>query len=307
MGTELNGQTEENQKKNYEAKLHIQDLYERLQRDGAGRDQAWLQLLEAMKNYAAPAVWEILNKGPFRTKTHFEDIVSAAAEVLYRGKAFTGYQKRLEIDPQCMFSDYCRGIYKHKALDYVNALISRQEVNIEDYPHIQESAAFPEMEEDALERLVKYYVDAVMQSGEDPFRIMFLCYSKILPVILDETRCTSADTWAWKHMQGKTLAELSDTFVKVFNSTMNRVRIELSPEYLAELAKPYRNREGVHITMAEAVLTDEFTKSYTKNWVVRMNARVIKAAVKNIIHSGDEEVMELTMQYTRGKYGMQSV
>ena len=91
----------------------------------------------------------------------------------------------------------------------------------------------------AGEVLIDYYAKAVMNSDANPFHIIFLCYSKMLPVVLGETRCNSADGWAWEHMQGKTMFRLSDLFVRMFNSAVRLIRVTFGKPYYDKLEKPF--------------------------------------------------------------------
>lgn len=297
---------EERRRKRMEAKRRIQDLYEAVSQNFKGRGEQWLQMAEALEAYSAPAVWAVLNKSPFASMTSFEAITGMAREALYGEKIFESYRRMLEKNPDCMFSDYCRGIYRHKALDYVNELTVRKklEENIDDQPIAGRDTEFPDSEPDAGERFIKCYVDAAVDSDANPFHIIFWCYSKILPVILMETNCTSADTWAWKRMQDQSMTELSDNFRKIFNSTMRVVRMAWSRQYCERLAEPYTNCHGEEVVLGQAVLTDEFTQSNAKNWVTRMNKRAIKRAVEKILLSRDEELMQLAMRYTQDKYSI---
>lgn len=299
---------EERRRKRIEAKKWIQGLYEEVSLDFREKSQQWLQMAEALEIYAAPAVWAVLNKSPFGTRSSFEAIAGITREALYSEKVFEGYRKMLESNPDCMFSDYCRGIYRHKALDYISQLAVRaqMEQSIEDtvLPAADGEELFQRFELSEKERFLKYYVDAVTHSDANPFHIILLCYSKILPVILQLTNCDSADTWAWGHMQGKAMQQLSDEFIIVFNSTMRAIRIEWGEAYQQALKGAYTNCRGIEIKLAQAVLTDEFTQSNTKNWVARTNVKIRKQIIKEILRSKDEDMIEMAMRYTQTKYSV---
>lgn len=299
---------EERRRKRLEAKKRIQRLYEEVAFDFREKSQQWLQMAEELEAYAAPAVWAVLNKSPFATRSSFEAIAGMTREALYGEKVFAGYRKMLESNPDCMFSDYCRGIYRHKALDYINRLAvrSQMEQSMDEAAMVMadNEEMFRGKELDEKERFLKFYVDAVTDSDANPFHIILLCYSKILPVILQLTNCDSADTWAWIHMQSKAMQQLSDEFIIVFNSTMRVIRARWGEAYQSALAEPYMNCHDEEVTLAQAVLTDEFTQSSTKNWVARTNVKIRKQIIKDILRSKDEELVELAMRYTQTKYSV---
>lgn len=299
---------EERRQKRLEAKMRIQALYEDVSNNFQEKSSEWLQMVEELEAYAAPAVWAVLNKSPFNTATSYEAITEMAREAMYGEKVFAGYRKMLAGNPDCMFSDYCRGIYRHKALNYMDKMINRarMEKDIDRLPlaMTDENEMFGGLELSEAERFLKYYVDAVTASDANPFHIILLCYSKILPVILHLTNCDSADKWAWSHMQDKTMGVLSDEFVRVFNSTMRAIRVRWGEAHRRALAEPYTNRMGRVMPLSEVVLTDEFEQSYTKNWVARTNARLRKQIVTKILREKDEDLIQLAMRYTQEKYSV---
>lgn len=106
-----------------------------------------------------------------------------------------------------MFSDYARGMYQKKAFDHIKKRKRNSEVDpVPEDIYIENG--YNNQIPSAGEVLIDYYAKAVMNSDANPFHIIFLCYSKMLPVVLGETRCNSADGWAWEHMQGKTMFRL---------------------------------------------------------------------------------------------------
>lgn len=299
---------EERRQKRMEAKRRIQALYEVVSINFQEKSSEWLQMIEELEAYAAPAIWAVLNKSAFNTATAYEAITETAREAMYSEKVFAGYKKMLADNPDCMFSDYCRGIYRHKALNYLEKMINRSkmEKDIDQLPlaAADENEMFVGLELSEAERFLKYYVDAVTTSDANPFHIILLCYSKILPVILHLTNCDSADKWAWAHMQHKNMGALSDEFVRVFNSTMRAIRVKWGEAYCKALTEPYTDRSGHVAPLAEVVLTDEFEQSYTKNWVARTNARLRKQIVARVLREKDEDLMQLAMRYTQGKYNV---
>lgn len=300
---------EERRQKRHEAKLRIQALYEDVSIGFREKSHQWLKMVEELEAYAAPAVWAVLNNSAFASRTSFEAIAGITREALYSDKVFEGYRKMLESNAECMFSDYCRGIYRHKALDYIRALAVRAQMEGTLEPgvepgHVGSEDTFDRFELSEKERFLKYYVDALTASDANPFHIILLCYSKIVPVILQLTNCDSADTWAWTYMQGKPMQRLSDEFIIVFNSTMRVIRASWGEAYLAALEEPYTDCHGNETKLAEAVLTDEFTQSNTKNWVARTNVKIKKQIIKDILRSKDEDLVELTMRYTQEKYSV---
>ena len=299
---------EERRQKRLEAKMRIQALYEEVSKDFQKKSSEWLRMVEELEAYAAPAVWAVLNKSAFNTATSYEAVTETAREAIYGEKVFEGYRRMLVSNPDCMFSDYCRGIYRHKALNYLDKMITRarMEKDIDQLPLgvTDENEMFGGLELSEAERFLKYYVDAVMASDANPFHIIMLCYSKILPVILHLTNCDSADKWAWAHMQDKTMGLLSEEFVQVFNSTMRAIRASWGENYKKALEEPYTNRAGNVVPLSEAILTDEFKQSNTKNWVARINARLRKQIVARILNEKDEDMIQLAMRYTQKKYSI---
>lgn len=320
----------ENGQKRMEAKLRIQALYEAVSQDSGGTDEQWQKLVEELKAYSRPIVQSVLDKSPFRSKMDFEEVMSMVWMDFF-GKNISGnYRKSLEKRPDGMFADYFCGACSNKAKDYIGR--NKKEILVED-PGLQQPGSgkasvpkrhpgrvqipdIPLEEADVTERFIQYYLEGGLCSKANPFHIIFWCYSKILPVILFETNCTSADTWAWEQMLDRTMTELSDHFRRIFNNTMRVVRMEWSRQYIEQLDEPYKathkqgetvqelsngnGNEGT-IRLGDVVLTDEFTQKNAKNWVSRMHERAIKKAVTAILRSGDEEVIEMAMCYTRGK------
>lgn len=308
---------EENRRKRREKKQQIQKLYEKISPDFKGNEEQWQELLKALDQYSYPAVEAVLQNTPYeKNATSINDIISETHAAVYSGKVFIGYRRMLENNPECMFADYCRGIYRHKALDYVireiknmnNPLYAadkgdgnRKRSGSGGWVLVRPVHDLSDRELSAEERFIQYYVDAGAQSSTNPFHIIFWCYSKILSVILGQTGCNSADTWAWEQMQSRTMNELSDGFVKLFNSTMRAVRIKWGPEYLKRLAEPYKDRPE---TMGEIVLTNEFTQQNAKNWVARMHEKVIKKTGEMIYRSHDVELIQMAEYHFQKKTGV---
>lgn len=300
---------EERRRKRMAAKQRIQALYMSVSENFREKGEEWQQMAEELEAYAAPAVWAILKRSPFATRDSFETIAGAAREALYGERVFDGYRRMMVRTPGLMFSDYCRGIYRHKAMDFVEKmkLRTQQEMNIDDAPPVivsGEENMIAALELSEAENFLKYYVDAVMNSDANPFQIMLLCYSKILPVALHLTNCDSADTWAWEHMQGRTMQELSEEFVQVFNSTMRAIRVEWGAAHWQALAQPYVDDRGRQMLVADVVLTEAFTQSNTKNWVARTNVRIRKHIVERILREKDEDMIRLAMRYTRSRFSV---
>lgn len=112
-------------------------------------------------------------------------------------------------------------MYQKKAFDHIKKRKRNSEVDpVPEDIYIENG--YNNQIPSAGEVLIDYYAKAVMNSDANPFHIIFLCYSKMLPVVLGETRCNSADGWAGAYGR-KDDVRLSDLFVRMFNSAVRMI------------------------------------------------------------------------------------
>ena len=286
-------------------KKRIQDIYDEMAGDYHGTQVLWSQLVEAMDAYARPAVIARLQRTQFHKDEDVETVCSMAHEALYREKTFTGYRRRVMKDPDTMFADYCRKIYVHKTIDYMaeRLRIAGSTVDIDDEEHGPVLGTVTPFYEglSAGELFLKYYVDEVTGGKDNRFHAVMLCYSKILPVILDLTGCGASDKWAWQVMQKTSMNDLSLNFIDIFNATMLHLRAAWGEYHNKAMQKEYKSRSGKRIPMSQVILTDEFTKDNTKNWVSRLNTSVMDRCVKRIMAENDEDLMLLVAMHKRSE------
>ncbi len=295
-------QEQRRQKRRLEKK-HIQEIYDQMGGDYHGTQVLWTQLVEALDAYVRPAVIARLQRTQFHKDEDVETVCSMAHEALYREKTFTGYRRRLMTDPDTMFADYCRKIYVHKAIDYMaeRLRIAGTTVDIDDDERGPVLGTVTNFYEglSSGEIFLKYYVDEVTGGRDNRFHAVMLCYSKILPVILDLTGCGASDKWAWQVMQNTDMQDLSLNFIDLFNATMMNLRASWGEFHEKAMKKDYKTRSGRRVPMAQVVLTDEFTKENTKNWVSRLNTSVMDRCVRRIMAENNEDLLMLVAMHKR--------
>ena len=288
----------ERRKQRKKKKVQIQELYKQnVKQFDIGSDQYGC-LLMAIEEYSAPAIWAILKNSSFSQKEDFEEVIqSGREEFLKKGKrTFDNYAKKSGDSEKWMFADYARQVYRHRAWDYIKK--RKKEKDADPVPgDVYIESAFDNHILSAGEMLIDYYIKAIMNSDGDVFQIIFLCYSKILPVMLGETHCTSADSWAWEHMQDQTMFWLSDNFVKYFNSITRAVKVAFGQAYLRKLEEPYTDKKNnrKYEKLGEVVLTDIFEKGKTKNWGARLNKKILTEVVTEIMNGAeyDTELIQI--------------
>ena len=297
---------EKNRQRRRLMKQKIQEIYQQLEADNGDREILWAELITLLDDYAKPAVLAKLSNTPYCGNEDIEDVFGTAHEAISMDKVFVNYAAMKASDPEVMFADYCRAIYKFKALDYIEErskvpTVSDPddylEVAVEHNPNMIPGAAENSGEPAAREWVIKYYVDEVTSCDEDRFQIMKLCYSRILPVILEMTNCESSDKWAWKQMDGKDMQLLSELFVDMFNATMDRIRTEWSDIHWQMLEEPFITRDGRTLPVREVVLTKEYTKENTKNWVPRLHDRIMVRILPKICSLDDEVMAQMVSNY----------
>ena len=301
---------EKNRQRRRLMKQKIQEVYQQLLDAGREDEALWAELVTLLDDYAKPAVLAQLSKTPFNKSEDLEDVFGIAHEALSMDKVFTNYAAMKTSDPEAMFADYCRAIYKFKALDYIEERSKIPTVSDpDDYLDIAVESnpdRIPGSDEHlgeltGIEWVIKYYVDEVTACDEDRFQIMKLCYSRILPVILDMTGCESSDKWAWKQMDGKNMQLLSRLFEDTFNATMDHVRASWSDIHWQMLEAPFITRDGRSIPVREVILTEEFTKENTKNWVPRLHDRIMTRIISKFSDLNDEVMAQMVTNYMMRK------
>ena len=80
---------------------------------------------------------------------------------------------------------------------------------------------------------------------------------------------------------------------------MRVIRIEWGPDYMEKLNAPDQKDRPEKV--GEIVLTDEFTQENAKNWVARLDKKVIQAATAAIMASQDMEVIQIACLYKAHK------
>lgn len=309
------GKQAENRQQRRREKQRIQELYALATENPNVKDQLWVELSYAVEAYSYFAVRTILQNSPFESKSAYEDINLLAGKVLEKKGVLGSYQKFSMKNPGIMFADYCRGIYRHKALDYVKRKYREQALEKKlmrgegtgTSKRNGGGAKLPLVPEGGIEdsapseweRFIQYYVNTGIHYKANPFHIIYWCYSKVLAIILGKTKCGSADTWAWKQMTGLSMLALSENFKNIFNSMLRVIRVEWGQDYMDKLNAPYK--EGRPEKLGEIVLTNEFTQENAKNWVARLDEKVIKAAVDAILESQDTEVIQIACLYQAKK------
>jgi hypothetical protein len=111
------------------------------------------------------------------------------------------------------------------------------------------------------------------------------------------TNCESSDKWAWKQMDGKDMQMLSELFVDMFNATMDHIRTEWSDIHWQMLEEPFITRDGRTLPVREVVLTKEYTKENTKNWVPRLHDRIMVRILPKICSLDDEVMAQMVSNY----------
>ena len=292
----------EKRKKKKEIRDKIQELYEQMEQNQGDKEAQKLELIDLLEEFAKETVWKCLNKSSFANAESFQQVLIEGRIKLLNGKVFNSYKDSLEKDPFNKLAVYVNGAYRNTTKDYIregnkhrnncvseNAQMeedSRENVRIEkeDYKVYMNQESDEDMRS-MSEELVSRYMKMVMNSDEEPFQIILLCYSKILPVALGETNCLSADGWAWKKMQGQTMFELSDRFVMVFNSAVKMIQVAFGQPYKDNLELPYEAYEKKGFV----VLTDAFEQKNTKNWVTRLNKKIMIALVSAVMREADTD------------------
>lgn len=299
---------EKKRKKRNQMKVEIQRLYEVNATHFDKSSEQYGQLMIAVEQYATPAIWTILKNSPFSTREDYEAVLMIGRKSFLSetNNVFFNYSK--ENKARGMFADYARGMYKNKATDHIKKRYKDREIDpvLED---VYIERAFDDMIPSVAEVLVEHYTKAVMNSDAHPFHIIFLCYSKILPVVLEETRCNSADGWAWEHMQGKTMFRLSDLFVRNFNSAMRKIRIAFGKAYCDKLEASFEDDKTgrLYEKLGEVILTSLYEQSNTKNWVARLNKKIMITVVSELMYRADSDedvkrVIAASVAYTGRKY-----
>ncbi len=311
MGIDNTAAAEQRRRERRALKEEIQTLWAEIEKDPERSNPAWEALIPALDRYARPAILSIAKGYAYWNEEDIQDICSTVHVALAGPRVPVLYKARLEITPELYFSDYCRGIYQHKARDHFaeKAQIPLDEADWkEDEQRPEVAGSLSQPESDAIgdlsdqEMVLQYYVDEVMNCKGNRFHVVMLCYSKILPVILGQTACNSADKWAWEHMQGRTLKELSDIFTDLFNHTAKRVRARWGQKHWEALEGTYVSRKsGKEMRLGDAILTDEFEKSTTKNWVSRLDERVKVHMIRKIMESRDSSMIRLAREHTEKK------
>ena len=110
---------EKNRQRRRLMKQKIQEVYQQLEAADRADEALWAELITLLDDYAKPAVLAQLSKTPFNKSEDLEDVFGIAHEALSMKKVFTNYATMKASDPEAMFADYCRAIYKFKALDYI--------------------------------------------------------------------------------------------------------------------------------------------------------------------------------------------
>ena len=288
-------QTRRQQRK--ELRLRIQALYEEMQQNTCdSQDNRWTEFLNLTEEYSRAAIWVYLKGTAFANENSYQEIVQKVRIALWKGTVFKRYKISLEDHPDWMFAEYVKGAYIKKAKAYVikrynygKKFISENEqrtdengeklkTDREDYQEYLKDQYAEEMRE-LSEVISRRYMQTVMNSDEEPFQIILLCYSKILPVVLRQTNCFSADGWAWKTMQGKTMFKLSDAFVLAFNSAVQIIQVAFGESYMSKLEQPFEDYEK----KGYAVFTDLYEQKNTKNWVARLNKKIMTDLVQTIM------------------------
>lgn len=297
---------EKNRQRRRLMKQKIQEVYQQLEAADRADEALWAELITLLDDYAKPAVLAQLSKTPFNKSEDLEDVFGIAHEALSMKKVFTNYAAMKASDPEAMFADYCRAIYKFKALDYIEErskvstvsdpddyLETAVESNPDRIPGSDEHLG----ETTGIEWVIRFYVDEVTSCDEDRFQIIKLCYSRILPVILDMTNCESSDKWAWKQMDGKDMQLLSRVFEDMFNATMDHIRVSWSDLHWQMLEEPFITRDGRSVPVREVILTEEFTKEATKNWVPRLHDRIMARILPKLCSLDDEAMDQMVTSY----------
>ncbi len=297
---------EKNRQRRRLMKQKIQEIYQQLEAGSGDKETLWAELITLLDDYARPAVFAKLSQTPFNRNEDLEDVFGAAHEAISMEKVFVNYASMKASDPDAMFADYCRAIYKFKALDYIEERSKLPivpdpddilETAIEHNPNMIPGAADSFGEPTALEWVIKYYVDEVTSCDEDRFQIMKLCYSRILPVILEMTNCESSDKWAWKQMDGKDMQLLSELFEDMFNAAMDHIRTAWSDTHWQMLEEPFITKDGRTVPVRDVILTQEFTKDNTKNWVPRLHDRIMARILPKICSLDDEVMAQMVSNY----------
>lgn len=245
-----------------------------------------------MENYSSKAIWAVLNNSPYNTREDYEDVIMRGRESFLQenNNVFFNYKNKEDVRKTVMFSDYARGMYQKKAFDHIKKRKRNSEVDpVPEDIYIENG--YNNQIPSAGEVLIDYYAKAVMNSDANPFHIIFLCYSKMLPVVLGETRCNSTDGWAWEHMQGKTMFRLSDLFVRMFNSAVRLIRVTFGKPYCDKLEKPFKDDKTgqLYEKLGEVILTSLYEQSNTKNWVARLNKKIMVKVVSEIMNAADSD------------------
>lgn len=294
-----------------EMREQIQTLYGQMMTNQENRNDQWNECIGLIEAYAKTPVWAYLRRTPYADSESFQQIMQNGRIELWENNVLESYKKSLEKNPSGKLADYAKGAYLNIAKDYVMAgynykkkfvSTSKKEeedgsenlkVEREDYKAYLNRSYDAEMRE-LSEGLVGRYMQMVMNSEEEPFQIIFLCYSKILPVVLRETNCFSADGWAWKAMQDKSMFELSDRFVMVFNSAVQMIQVTFGQPYKDNLELPYE----AYAKKGFVVLTEAFEQKNTKNWVARLNKKIMIDLVSAVMQEAntDEAVRRLVAE-----------
>lgn len=280
-----------------ELRLRIQALYEEMQQNVCdSQDNRWTELLNLTEEYSKAAIWSYLSRKSSANANNYQEIVQMGRIELWGENVLESYKTSLEDHPGWMFAEYAKGTYMNQAkeyltecYDYRKKFVSENEqrtdengeklkTDREDYQEYLKDKYAEEMRE-LSEVISRRYMQMVMNSDEEPFQIILLCYSKILPVVLRQTNCFSADGWAWKTMQGKTMFKLSDAFVLAFNSAVQIIQVAFGESYMSKLEQPFEDYEK----KGYAVFTDLYEQKNTKNWVARLNKKIMTDLVQTIM------------------------